>query len=159
MPIQMITPFLWFDQQAEEAVAFYTSIFANSKLGKIPRYSDAGPGATGSVMTIDFQLEGQSFVALNGGPRFQVHRGGLVRGELPYATGSRRLLGKAVLRWRRSPVRLGKGQVRLSRQVVPTRMFELLSDRDPEKVTRVMKAMFKMTKLDINALQHAYDHP
>lgn len=155
----MITPFLWFDQQAEEAVAFYTSIFANSKLGKILRYSDAGPGATGSVMTIDFQLEGQSFVALNGGPHFKFT-------EAVSFVVNCHTQQEVDDYWEK--LSFGGGEVQcgwvkdkfgLSRQVVPTRMFELLSDRDPEKVARVMKAMFKMTKLDINALQHAYDHP
>src|SRR5438552_9510260 len=71
MPIQKITPFLWFDHQAEEAAGFYASIFPNSKIGKVIRYGEAGPGPAGSAMTVEFQLDGQSFVALNGGPHFK----------------------------------------------------------------------------------------
>jgi 3-demethylubiquinone-9 3-methyltransferase len=113
---QKITPFLWFDNQAEEAVNFYTSIFKNSKGGNATRYDDEGSNASGrpkgSVMTVPFQLEGQDFVALNGGPMFKFHRGGILRRQLRDPEGSRPLLGEAVRRRRGSPVRVAQGQIR-----------------------------------------------
>ncbi len=159
MPIQKITPFLWFDHQAEEAVAFYTSIFANSRIGKVIRYSEAGPGPAGSVMTIDFQLEGQSFAALNGGPHFKfteaisfvVHCQSQEEVDIYWeklsADG-----GEVQCGW-------VKDKFGLSWQIVPTVLLELLSDPDPEKAGRVMKAMLKMTKLEIDTLKRAYDNP
>ncbi len=159
MPIQKITPFLWFDHQAEEAVAFYTSIFEDSKIKRVVRYSDAGPGPAGSVMTIDFQLEGQSFAALNGGPHFKfteaisfvVH----CQTQQEVDTYWEKLSADG------GEVQCGwiKDKFGLSWQIVPTLLLELLSDPDPEKVARVMKAMLKMQKLEMHALQQAYDNP
>jgi predicted 3-demethylubiquinone-9 3-methyltransferase (glyoxalase superfamily) len=158
VPIQKITPFLWFDHQAEEAVAFYTSIFANSRIGKVIRYSEAGPGPAGSVMTIDFQLEGQSFAALNGGPHFKfteaisfvVHCQSQEEVDIYWeklsADG-----GEVQCGW-------VKDKFGLSWQIVPTVLLELLNDPDPEKAGRVMKAMLKMTKLEIDTLKRAYDN-
>ena len=98
--MQKITPFLWFDGNAEEAMNFYVSIFENSKVLSVTRYGDAGPGPKGTVMTAKFQLEGQEFIALNGGPAIQVHRGDIVSCELRNAERSGRVLGET-LRWRR----------------------------------------------------------
>ena len=112
MPIQKITPFLWFDHQAEEAAGFYTSIFPNSKIAKVVRYGKAGPGPAGSVMTVEFQTRR----AVVGRPQrravLQIHGGDLVCRELPDAGRSRFLLGKARRRGQRLPMRLAQGQVR-----------------------------------------------
>ncbi len=157
MPIQKITPFLWFDHQAEEAAGFYTSIFPNSKIVKVVRYGDAGPGPAGSAMTVEFQLEGQSFVALNGGPHFKFTEAisFVVNCQTQHEVDSywEKLSVGGV------EVQCGwlKDQFGLSWQIVPTVLPELLSDPDPEKSARVMKAMLTMKKLDIRALRQAHD--
>ena len=157
MPIQKITPFLWFDHQAEEAVRFYTSIFPNSKIMKLVRYNKAGPGPAGSVMTVEFQLEGQSFVALNGGPHFKFTE------AISFVVNCQTQQELDVY-WEK--LTAGGGEVQcgwlkdkfgLSWQIVPTVLPELLSGSDPEKSERVMKAMFSMKKLDIRALKRAYE--
>ena len=159
MPIQKITPFLWFDHQAEEAARFYVSIFPNSKIMKLVRYNKAGPGPAGSVMTVEFQLEGQSFVALNGGPHFKFTE------AISFVVNCQTQQELDVY-WEK--LTAGGGEVQcgwlkdkygLSWQVVPTALIKLLSDPDPEKSQRVMKAMLTMKKLDIRALQQAYDGP
>jgi len=157
MPIQKITPFLWFDNQAEEAAAFYTSIFPNSRVSKVVRYGDAGPGPAGSVMTVDFQLEGQSFVALNGGPLFKFTE------AISFVVNCQ-TQEEVDAYWEKltaggSDIQCGwlKDKFGLSWQIVPTALIEFLSDRDPEKAARVMKTMLTMKKLDIRRLQHAYD--
>jgi len=152
-----ITPFLWFNDQAEEAMNFYVSIFKNSRAGSVTRYGDAGPGPKGSVMTANFQLEGQEFTALNGGPQFPfteavsfvVHCE--TQQEIDYywdklTTGGR-------------PSQCGwlKDKFGLSWQVVPAVLPRLLKDADPKKSQRVMKALMQMTKLDIARLQEAAD--
>jgi predicted 3-demethylubiquinone-9 3-methyltransferase (glyoxalase superfamily) len=157
VPIQKITPFLWFDHQAEEAAAFYTSIFPNSKVVKVVRYSAAGPGPAGSAMTVKFQLEGQTFVALNGGPHFKFTE------AISFVVNCQ--TQEEVDRyWEKlsaagGEVQCGwvKDKFGLSWQIVPTVLPELLSDPDPEKAGRVMKAMLNMTKLDIRTLKQAYD--
>ena len=157
MPIQKITPFLWFDHQAEEAARFYVSIFPNSKIMKLVRYNKAGPGPAGSVMTVEFQLEGQSFVALNGGPHFKFTE------AISFVVNCQTQQEVDVY-WEK--LTAGGGEVQcgwlkdkfgLSWQIVPTVLPELLSDSDPEKSERVMKAMFSMKKLDIRALKEAYE--
>ncbi len=156
MPIQKITPFLWFDHQAEEAADFYTSIFPDSKVVKVVRYGEAGPGPAGSAMTVEFQLQGQSFVALNGGPyfKFTVAISFVVNCQTQEEVDAY---------W--ETLSAGGGEVQcgwlkdkfgLSWQIVPTVLPELLSDPDPEKSARVMKALLTMKKLDISALKHAY---
>jgi predicted 3-demethylubiquinone-9 3-methyltransferase (glyoxalase superfamily) len=158
VPIQKITPFLWFDHQAEEAVAFYISIFPNSKVVKVVRYSAAGPGPAGSAMTVEFKLEGQSFVALNGGPHFKFTE------AISFVVNCQ-TQEEVDVYWEKlsadgGEVQCGwvKDKFGLSWQVVPTVMLEYLSDPDPEKAGRVMKAMLKMTKLDIATLKAAYDN-
>ncbi len=157
--MQKITPFLWFDDQAEEAVKFYTSIFKNSKIGKIARYDEAGEKAAGrpagSVMTIEFQLEGQEFVALNGGPHFQFTEAVSfvvnceTQEEVDYYWEKLSEEGKEVqCGWL-------KDKYGLSWQIVPTILGELLSDKDAAKSQRVMQAMLKMVKLDIDKLKAA----
>ena len=155
--MQKITPFLWFDHQAEEAARFYVSIFPNSKLVKVSRYGDAGPGPAGSAMTVEFQLEGQSFVALNGGPHFKFTE------AISFVVNCQ-TQDEIDSYWEKlsaggAPVECGwlKDKFGLSWQIVPTVLPELLSSPDPEKSGRVMKAMLAMKKLDIRALKQAYE--
>jgi predicted 3-demethylubiquinone-9 3-methyltransferase (glyoxalase superfamily) len=155
-----ITPFLWFDDQAEEAVKFYTSIFKNSKLLKTARYDEAAEKAAGrpkgSVMTIEFEIEGQQFIALNGGPQFKFNEAVSfvvnckTQAEVDYYWKKLSAGGKEVqCGWL-------KDKFGLSWQIVPTTLGELLSDKDATKSNRVMKAMLKMVKLDIKKLKDAY---
>ncbi|HKW81052.1 MAG TPA: VOC family protein [Casimicrobiaceae bacterium] len=154
--MQKITPFLWFNGQAEEAARFYTSTFGNSKMGDIMRYGDAGPGPKGSVMWVTFELDGQEFYALNGGPQFTF-------------TPAISFFVKCRTQeevdgfW----AKLGEGgtiqqcgwlqdKFGVSWQIVPTVLGEMLQDKDPAKSRRVMEAMMKMVKLDIKGLQDAY---
>lgn len=155
--MQKITPFLWFDGKAEEAMNFYTSIFKNSKVGNVVRYGEAGPGPKGSVMSATFEIEGQEFYALNGGPVFNFtpaisffvkcttqdevdyYWNKLLEGGAPSQCGW--LTDKFGLSW----------------QIVPTVLGELLSDKDAAKAQRVMQAMLKMVKLDIKVLMQAYE--
>ena len=158
VPIQKITPFLWFDHQAEQAAEFYTSIFPSSKVTKVVRYGEAGPGPAGSAMTVAFELEGQAFVALNGGPHFQFSE------AISFVVNCQ--TQEEVDRyWDQlsaggTPVQCGwlKDKFGLSWQIVPTALPELLGDPDPRKSQRVMKAMMTMKKLDIAALEQARDN-
>ena len=154
-PIQRITPFLWFDNQAEEAAKFYTSIFKNSKVKSVTRYGDAGPGPKGSVMTVAFELEGQEFVALNGGPQFKFT-------EATSFVVNCETQAEVDEFWEKlskggQEVECGwlKDKYGLSWQVTPTILPELLQSQDPEKSQRVMKAMMQMKKIDIARLKEA----
>src|SRR5262245_48245995 len=155
--MQKITPFLWFDGNAEEAVNFYTSIFNNSKITAISRYSDAGPGPKGSVMTASFQLEGQEFVALNGGPMYQLTPA--ISFVINCETQEEVDYYWEKLTQGGAEVQCGwiKDKYGLSWQVTPTVLMKMIKDKDPVKVSRVMQAMMKMVKLDIEGLQRAYD--
>lgn len=157
MPIQKITPFLWFDHQAEEAANFYASIFPNSKVSKVVRYNEAGPGPAGSAMTVQFQLEGQSFTALNGGPHFKFTEA--ISFVIHCETQDQVDHYWEKLSAGGSEVQCGwvKDKFGLSWQVVPNVLPELLGNPDPKKAARVMKAMLTMKKLDIGALQQAAD--
>ena len=157
--MQKITPFLWFNDNAEEAVKFYTSIFKNSKIGKIARYGEEGEKIAGrpkgSVMTVEFQLEGQQFIALNGGPIFKFTEAISfvvnceTQEEVDYYWEKLSAGGKEVqCGWL-------KDKHGLSWQIVPTVLGELLSDKDAAKSQRVMHAMLKMVKLDIKKLKQA----
>ena len=155
-PIQKISPFLWFDHQAEEAVRFYTSIFKNSRIEAVTRYGDVGPGPKGSVMTVSFQLEGQQFVALNGGPHFKFTE------AISFVVNCE-TQGEVDEFWKKlseggQEVECGwvKDKYGLSWQIVPTVLMEMLEDKDAERSQRVMKAMLQMKKLDIARLQVAY---
>ena len=110
--MQKITPFLWFDGKAEEAASFYTSIFKNSKILNIARNGDAGPGPKGSVMMVAFQLEGQNFMALNGGPIYNLYSGHIVICKLRNASGGIRVMGQAHCRGLRGAVRMAERQIR-----------------------------------------------
>ena len=151
-----ITPFLWFDHQAEEAVTFYTSIFKNSKISSISRYGDASPGLAGSVMVMEFELEGQKFAALNGGPEYHFN---------PAISFYVNCESQAEVDYYWEKLTEGGTEVQcgwltdkygISWQIVPTILGQLLSDPDPEKAARVTQAMLKMIKLDIAELKHAY---
>jgi predicted 3-demethylubiquinone-9 3-methyltransferase (glyoxalase superfamily) len=155
--MQKITPFLWFDNQAEEAMNFYVSIFKNSKAGSITRYGNEGPGPKGAVMTTTFQLEGQEFVALNGGPQFRFTEAisFLVNCETQKEVDEL---------WEKlsaggEPGRCGwlKDKYGMSWQIVPTVLGRMLRDKDAKKANRVTKAMLQMDKIDIKRLQQAYE--
>jgi predicted 3-demethylubiquinone-9 3-methyltransferase (glyoxalase superfamily) len=155
--MQKISPLLWFDNNAEEAVNFYLSIFKNSKVLSVVRYGDAGPGPKGTVMTVKFQIEGQEFVALNGGPKFKFTEATAfivnceTQEEVDYfweklsAGGEKSRCGwlydKFGLPW----------------NIVPTVLPEMLGDKDAEKSQRVMQAMLQMDKIDIATLERAYE--
>jgi predicted 3-demethylubiquinone-9 3-methyltransferase (glyoxalase superfamily) len=154
--MQKITPFLWFDGKAEEAMRFYVSIFNNSKVGAVTRYGDAGPGPKGTVMVVTFQLDGQEFIALNGGPQFTFSPAisfvvNCETQEEVDAFWEKLSEGGEKLQcgWLRD-------KYGLSWQIVPTVLGEMMQDKDAEKSQRVMKAMLQMTKLDINGLKQAY---
>ena len=158
---QRITPFLWFADQAEEAAEFYTSIFRNSKLGDNVRYDEEAAKPTGrkpgSVMVIEFQLDGQDFVALNGGPMFKFTEAISLQVNCrtqkeidTYWTKLSRGGKPGVCGWL-------KDKFGLSWQIVPRRFTELIRDRDPRKVKAVMEAMMTMVKLDVAELERAYN--
>jgi predicted 3-demethylubiquinone-9 3-methyltransferase (glyoxalase superfamily) len=158
--IQKITPFLWFDNQAEEAVKFYTSIFKNSRIGKIARYDKAGEKVAGrpagSVMTVEFQLEGQEFVALNGGPHFKFTEAISFVVNCKTQAEVDRFWRKLSAGGRKQQCGWLKDKYGLSWQIVPTVLGELMSGKDAAKSQRVMEAMLKMVKLDIKKLKDAY---
>jgi predicted 3-demethylubiquinone-9 3-methyltransferase (glyoxalase superfamily) len=155
--MQKITPFLWFDGEAEEAMRFYVSIFKNSRIVGVSRYGDAGPGPKGTVMVAKFELDGQEFLALNGGPQFTFSPAVSfvvnceTQGEVDdywdklSAGGEKQQCG-----WL-------KDKYGLSWQIVPTILGEMMQDKDAGKSQSVMKAMLQMTKIDIKSLQEAYE--
>ena len=157
--MQKITPFLWFDDKAEEAARFYVSVFRNSRIVSLSRYGDAGPGPKGAVMVAAFELEGQAFMALNGGPQFAFTPAVsflvncVTQDDVDYfweklsEGGEKNRCG-----WLRD-------KYGLSWQVVPTILGELMQDKDPEKSRRVMEAMMQMQKLDIAGLERARGRP
>jgi predicted 3-demethylubiquinone-9 3-methyltransferase (glyoxalase superfamily) len=154
--MQSISPFLWFNDNAEEAAKFYTSIFKNSKITGLTRYGEAGPGPKGSVLTVAFELDGQEFRALNGGPQFPFTEAiSLVvkcktQEEVDYFWSKLSAGGKEVqCGWLND-------KFDLSWQIVPTVLIELLQEKDPQKANRVMEAMLKMIKIEISTLQKAY---
>jgi predicted 3-demethylubiquinone-9 3-methyltransferase (glyoxalase superfamily) len=155
--MQKITPFLWFDNNAEEAANFYVSVFKNSKILNVARYSDVGPGPKGTVMTAEFELDGQEFVALNAGPTFKFTEAISfvvnceTQEEVDYYWERLSEGGeKSHCGWL-------KDKFGLSWQVTPTILGKLMADKDQEKANRVMQAMLKMDKLDIEPLQRAYE--
>jgi len=154
--MQKITPFLWFDSQAEEAAKFYVSVFGNSRILKMVRYGTAGPGPAGSVMTVTFELNGVPFTALNGGPQHPFSE------AISFVVNCQSQAEVDTL-WEKlstggKPDRCGwvKDRYGLSWQIVPTVLPVLLGDPDPAKAARTMAAMLKMGKLDIAALEKAH---
>ena len=150
-----ITPFLWFDTQAEEAAKFYISIFKNSRIVTTTRYGDAGPGPKGSVMTVVFQLDGQEFIALNGGPQFRFTEAISFTVNCKTQEEVDDFWAKLSRGGAEGPCGWLKDQYGLSWQIVPTVLAELLSDPDPKKARRVTEAMLKMKKIDVAALKKA----
>jgi len=155
--MQKITPFLWFDNQAEEAMQFYTSIFKNSRVGKVSRYGDAGPGPKGSVMSATFQLEGQEFMALNGGPHFQFTPAISFFVNCETQAEVDELWEKLSAGGETQQCGWLKDKFGLSWQIIPSALGRMLGDKDAKKSHSVMKAMLQMTKIDVNGLQRAYD--
>jgi predicted 3-demethylubiquinone-9 3-methyltransferase (glyoxalase superfamily) len=154
---QKITPSLWFDTEAEDAAGFYTSVFKNSRIVNVARYTEAGPRAAGMTMTVEFELDGQRFVAINGGPQFKF-------GEAISFAISCDTQEDVDYYWERlteggeeGPCGWLKDRYGVSWQVVPTGMDELFADPDPKRAERAMRAMFEMKKLDIAALRSAAD--
>jgi predicted 3-demethylubiquinone-9 3-methyltransferase (glyoxalase superfamily) len=155
--MQKITPFLWFDGQAEDAMHHYVSIFRNSKVLGVTRYGDAGPGPKGSVMIAAFELEGQRFTALNGGPQFKFTEAVsfVVNCETQEEVDD--FWDKLGEGGKTQQCGWLKDKFGLSWQIIPTALPELMSDPDPEKVRRVTEAMLQMTKIDITKLRQAYE--
>ncbi len=157
--MQKITPFLWFDHQAEEAAKFYVSLFKNSKILNIARYGEGAPMPKGTVMTVDFVLEGERFTALNGGPMFKFTEAisFLVNCESQ---------DEVDMLWKKLTSNGGvegqcgwlKDKYGLSWQIIPTALGQMLSDPDPERAQRAMSAMLKMKKIDVETLRQAYNH-
>ena len=156
-PAQKITTFLWFDNQAEEAINFYVSIFKNSRVGDIVRYGDTGPGPKGQVMTADFVLAGQQFTALNGGPTFKFTEAISLVVNCETQEEVDEYWEKLSAGGQKVQCGWVKDKFGLSWQIAPTILKELLKDKDPEKTNRVMQALMKMTKLDIAELKAAYE--
>ncbi len=155
--MQKIIPFLWFDGKAEEATNFYTSIFKNSKIVSIMRYGEAGPGPKGTVMSTSFQLDGQDFIALNGGPQFTFSP------AISFFVNCE-TQEEVDLLWEKlseggEKQRIGwlKDKYGVSWQIIPSALGDMLQDKDPVKSKKVMEAMLKMDKIDIKSLRQAYE--
>jgi predicted 3-demethylubiquinone-9 3-methyltransferase (glyoxalase superfamily) len=153
--MQKITPWLWFDTEGEEAARFYTSVFPNSKVGEITRYGSAGPRPEGTVMTVSFELEGQPFVALNGGPEFGFTEAVSFQVLCEDQDEVDRYWDALTEGGEEGPCGWLKDRFGLSWQIVPKALFELLSDSDREKSQRVMEAMLGMTKIEVEGLEQA----
>ena len=155
--MQKIIPFLWFDHQAEEAMKYYVSIFKNSKVVSVARYGDAGPGPKGTVMMATFQLEGQEFYALNGGPKYRFTPAISLFVSCETQEEVDRLWEKLTEGGRADQCGWLQDKYGLSWQIIPTILGKLMSDPDPKKSQAVMKAMLQMAKLDIARLKQAYE--
>lgn len=155
--MSQITPYLWFDNQAEEAARFYTGIFKNSKITQITHYSEAAGRPTGSVMTVAFELDGRPFVALNGGPMFKFSEA--ISFSIPCETQEEvdELWQKLTDGGEEGHCGWLKDRYGVSWQVVPNLLIEMLQDSDNQKVENVTRALFQMKKLNIKALKEAYD--
>ncbi|HLB15522.1 MAG TPA: VOC family protein [Burkholderiales bacterium] len=154
--MQKITPFLWFDYNAEEAINFYLSIFKNSKIVSMTRYGEAGPGPKGTVMAATFQLDGQEFFALNGGPQFKFSPAVSFFVKCETQQEIDELWEKLSAGGAKNRCGWLQDKYGLSWQIVPPLLGEMLSDKDPQKSQSVMKAMLQMDKIDIKRLEQAY---
>ena len=155
--MQKITPFLWFDNNAEDAMNFYVSIFKSAKIGAITRYGEEGPGPKGTVMTAAFTLEGQEFVALNGGPLFKSTEAISFAVNCETQDEVDYYWEKLLQGGKESQCGWLKDKFGLSWQVVPNVLIEMLQDKDPASSQRVMHAAMQMVKLDIRTLKQAYE--
>jgi predicted 3-demethylubiquinone-9 3-methyltransferase (glyoxalase superfamily) len=154
--MQKITPFLWFDSKAEEAANFYTSIFKNSKVAGISRYGEAGPGPKGAVMSVTFELDGQKFMALNGGPQFTFTPAISFFVNCETQQEVDELWEKLSDGGQTGRCGWLQDKYGVSWQIIPTALGKLMGDADPKKANRVMKAMLEMDKIDTLRLQQAY---
>jgi predicted 3-demethylubiquinone-9 3-methyltransferase (glyoxalase superfamily) len=155
--MQKITPFLWFDNQAEEAMNFYVSIFKNSKVLSVNRYREGAPAPKGTVMTANFQLDGQEFTALNGGPMFKFSPAISFVVHCETQEEVDEYWAKLSAGGKENQCAWLDDKFGVSWQIVPNALIELLSDPDPAKAGRVMQAMMQMTKIDIAGLKRAYE--
>jgi predicted 3-demethylubiquinone-9 3-methyltransferase (glyoxalase superfamily) len=153
-----ITPFLWFDNQAEEAATLYTSLFPNSRITEVSRYGEAGPGPAGTAMTVSFEVAGQRLIALNGGPDNKLNEAFSLMISVETQDEVDQLWAALTADGgEEGPCGWCKDRYGLSWQVVPTALPQLLTDPDPERAGRAMTAMMKMTKIDIQGLRDAAD--
>jgi len=155
--MQKITPCLWFDGKAEEAMNFYTSIFKNSKKGNITHYGEVGPGPAGSAMSVTFQLDGQEFIALNGGPQFTFTPAVSLFVNCETQEEVDELWEKLSEGGEKLHCGWLTDKFGVSWQIIPSALGEMLQDRSVEKSQRVMQAMLQMDKIDIQKLKHAYE--
>jgi predicted 3-demethylubiquinone-9 3-methyltransferase (glyoxalase superfamily) len=155
--MQKIKPFLWFDDKAEEAVNFYVSVFKNSKVVSMNRYGEAGPGPKGTVMSATFQLDGQEFLALNGGPQFTFTPAISFFVNCETQQEVDELWKKLSAGGKEERCGWLKDKYGLSWQIIPSALGKMLQDKDREKASRVMKAMLQMSKIEIEGLKRAYD--
>jgi predicted 3-demethylubiquinone-9 3-methyltransferase (glyoxalase superfamily) len=153
--MQKITPWLWFDTDGEEAATFYTSVFPNSRIVDVARYGAAGPRPEGTVMTVSFELDGQRFVALNGGPEFRFTEAISFQVSCETQEEVDTFWSTLAKDGEEGPCGWLKDKFGVSWQIVPNALYELLSDPDPAKSQRVMEAMLKMKKIEIDALERA----
>lgn len=155
--MQKITPFLWFDGNAEEAVNFYTSIFPNSRIVSVSRHGDAGPGPKGSVMVMTFELEGQQFMALNGGPQFKFSPAISLMVHCETQAEIDRYWDRLSAGGQTIECGWLQDKFGVSWQIVPAVLGKMMADKDPKKSQRVLSALMKMKKLDIAGLESAYE--
>jgi len=155
--MQKITPFLWFDGNAEEAMKFYVSIFRNSKVGRVTRYGDAGPGPKGTVMSATFELDGQEFFALNGGPQFKFTPAISFFVNCETQQEVDELWEKLSAGGKKDRCGWLTDKFGLSWQIIPSALGKMLGDKDPVRASRVMKAMLQMGKIEIDGLKQAYE--
>ncbi len=155
--MQKTTPCLWFDNQGEEAASFYTTVFENSKIVDVTRYGAAGPGPEGTVMTVTFELDGQQFVALNGGPQFAFTEAISFQVSCETQDEVDHFWSKLSEGGEEGPCGWLKDKYGVSWQIIPTALPEVLSDPDTERSQRAMKAMLGMGKIDIEAMRRAAD--
>ncbi len=154
--MQRITPCLWFDDQAEEAARFYTSIFRNSGVGEVTRYGEGGPRPKGSVLTVKFELDGQEFLALNGGPMFKFTEAVSLIVDCRTQKEVDRMWERLSKGGQKQQGGWLKDKYGLSWQIVPTVFMKMISDPDPARADRVMQAVMRMKKIDIAAIKKAY---
>jgi predicted 3-demethylubiquinone-9 3-methyltransferase (glyoxalase superfamily) len=155
--MQRIVPSLWFDTEAEQAADFYTSVFKNSRIVSVARYTEAGPREAGTVMTVEFELDGQRFIGINGGDQFKFSEAVSFQINCDTQEDVDYYWEKLTDGGSEGPCGWCKDKFGLSWQVTPTGMDEMFSDPDPERARRAMEAMFKMKKLDLATLQAAAD--
>lgn len=153
---QKIIPFLWFENHAEEAMNYYVKIFKNSSVKNIVRYGEAGPGPKDGVMTVTFELEGQEFTALNGGPMYKFTEAISFYVKCTSQDEVDYYWDKLTLEGQEQPCGWLKDKYGVSWQIVPMLLVEMLNDTDPQRVRRVTEAMLKMKKIDIETLKNAY---